>query len=670
MLADIVINIPLDKTFEYRIPKDIESKVQKYIRVKIDFNNKIELGVIINIKDEAEREYKIKDILDIYDEDPIITEKEFILAKWISERYFSSIGESLFLFIPKGLKELKKKSTVNPAHIKIKASKLNEEQEQVFNSILNSYYNINKLDSNNKEVFDKFLLNGITGSGKTEIYFQIIKKMVDDGKQVILLLPEIALTPQMISFFKDRLGQEIGLIHSKISKSEKLLIFKKVIRKEINIIIGPRSALFVPAFDLGCIIIDEEHDDSYKSQQKPRYDARFVAIQRAKLYKGLCIFGSATPSIESWYAAQKGELKLLTLFNRYNKTPLPSVNLLNLTKTENFKDFYISLELLEKIKQHLNNNKKVIIFLNRRGFNSFIQCSNCGQTLFCDECSIPLTYHKLTNTLQCHYCGKIKEIPELCPVCHKKSLKYLGSGTEKVENLLREYFNDKIIERFDADSVKLKSYDSILKNFKEGKIDILIGTQMITKGHHFPEVSLVCVVNADILLNIPDFKANEKTFQTLVQVAGRAGRGEEQGEVLIQTLRPNHYAISLVKNQDYISFIEKELEVRKTLGYPPFFRMLRILVKGIDDSKVSLSIKKIFFMIQKFILDFKLKDKIIIIGPSKAPIEKIQKNFRYHLILKSKKLEYLIQTGSFINANLQLKEKRMIEIDIDPITLL
>ncbi|MCR4422064.1 MAG: primosomal protein N' [Exilispira sp.] len=675
MFADIAINIPLDKTFEYRIPKEFNDRIKKYIRVKVDFNDKVELGLIINIKDEEKRDYHIKDILDLYDEDPILTEKEFELAKWISQRYFSSIGEALFLFIPKGLKELKKKKETVIPHPKIKASTLNDEQKIAFESILNSYEAISRNASSRKErqrkeMPTKFLLYGVTGSGKTEIYFQLIKKIVDDGKQVILLLPEIALTPQMISFFKDRLGQEIGLIHSKISNSEKLSIFKKVIRQQINIIIGPRSALFVPAFNLGCIIIDEEHDDSYKSQQKPRYDARFVAIARANLYDALCIFGSATPSIESWNAALRKELELLVLKKRYNNIPLPKVELLNLSKSNSYKDFYVTIELLEKIKLHLDRGKKVIIFLNRRGFNSFIQCSNCGQPIFCDECSIPMTYHKSTNLIQCHYCGKVKEIPIECPICHTKNLKFLGSGTEKIEDIIREYFNDKVIERFDADSVKIRSYEEILSDFKEGKIDILIGTQMITKGHHFPNVSLVCVINADILLNMPDFKANEKTFQILVQVAGRSGRVEQQGEVLIQTLRPDHYAIKSVINQDYEAFIEKELSIRKNLGYPPFMRILRILAKGIDEEKTSLTIKKTLFLIQKFVIDMNIKDKIIIIGPSNAPIEKIKKNYRFHIIIKSKILDYLLEIGKFLNNNLSLSEKKGIEIDIDPITLL
>lgn len=674
MFADIVINIPLNKTFEYKIPQNLIDKVKKYIRVKVNFNNNIELGVIVNIKDEEPRSYNVKEIINIYDEEPIITDKEFELAKWISQRYFSSIGESLFLFIPKGLKEVKKNVNLTPLEPTIKASKLNSEQQNALNSIFDTYEKLSlatsDLENSYSKINPKFLLYGVTGSGKTEIYFHLIKKIVHDGKQVILLLPEIALTPQMISFFKNRLGHEIGVIHSKISKSEKLSIFKKIINRQINIIIGPRSALFVPAFNLGCIIVDEEHDDSYKSAQKPRYDARFVAIQRAKLYNCLVIFGSATPSIESWYAANKGELNLLTLTKRYNETPLPQVELLNLTKEENYKDFYVSKRLLEKIEKHLNNKNQVIVFLNRRGFNSFVQCSNCGQTIFCDECSIPLTYHKSKNILQCHYCGKIKEIPELCPYCGKKTLKFLGSGTEKVEDILKEYFNNKVIERFDADSVKISGYDQILQKFKEGKIDILVGTQMITKGHHFPDVSLVCVVNADILLNIPDFRANEKTFQILVQVAGRSGRGDKQGQVLIQTLRPTHYAINHVISQDYISFIEKELELRKNLGYPPFMRILRILAKGANEEKTLLKIKKVNILLQKFLIDMNIKDKIIILGPCKAPIEKIQKNFRFHIILKSKKLDYLLQIGHFLENQIQIGDRKSFEFDIDPITLL
>lgn len=441
-------------------------------------------------------------------------------------------------------------------------------------------------------------------------------------------------------------------------------------RGEINIIIGPRSALFVPAFNLGCIIVDEEHDDSYKSAKKPRYDARFVAIKRASLYGALCIFGSATPSIESWYSASKGELKLLRLEKRFNNLPLPTVELVNLTSAEKYQDFYISKRIIEAISERLERKQKVIIFLNRRGFNSFIQCRDCGLVLYCDSCSIPLTYHNANHKLHCHYCGIEKEMVTECPDCHSKNLKYLGLGTEKVEQIIQNYFQNYKIARFDADSVKESNYDEILNNFKNGDTDILIGTQMITKGHHFPDVNLVCVINADILLNMPDFRANEKTFQTLVQVSGRAGRTYEIGHVIIQTLRPTHYAIECVVNQDYESFIDKELKVRKSLNYPPFVRMLRILIKGKEEQRALVASKKLLFSIQQFILQMNLKGKVIILGPSKAPIEKIESSYRYHIILKSHNRGVLIDIGNYLNDNYKVDSHLNIEFDIDPVSLL
>lgn len=666
MLAEIILNIPVNKTFEYKIPTSLEKSINCYTRVKVNFRNKIELGIISKIYEQQERPYELKEIITLYDESPIISEKEIELARWISKRYFTSIGEALFLFIPKGLREQKKQEHINKSNELIHANDLNEEQESVFKQIKLEWEKIKRKEQST----NNFLIYGVTGSGKTEIYFQIIKQMIQDGKQVVLLLPEIALTPQMMDFFKEKLGEEIALIHSKISNSKKLTLYKKIMRGEINIIIGPRSALFVPAFNLGCIIVDEEHDDSYKSAKKPRYDARFVAIKRASLYGALCIFGSATPSIESWYSASKGELKLLRLEKRFNNLPLPTVELVNLTSAEKYQDFYISMRIIEAISERLERKQKVIIFLNRRGFNSFIQCRDCGLVLYCDSCSIPLTYHNASQKLQCHYCGIEKEMVTECPDCHSKNLKYLGLGTEKVEQIIQNYFQNYKIARFDADSVKESNYDEILNNFKNGDTDILIGTQMITKGHHFPDVNLVCVINADILLNMPDFRANEKTFQTLVQVSGRAGRTYERGHVLIQTLRPTHYAIECVVNQDYESFIDKELKVRKSLNYPPFVRMLRILIKGKEEQRAMVASKKLLFSIQQFILQMNLKGKVIILGPSKAPIEKIEASYRYHIILKSHNLSVLIDIGNYLNDNFKLDSHLNIEFDIDPVSLL
>ncbi|HNV43888.1 MAG TPA: primosomal protein N', partial [Exilispira sp.] len=355
---------------------------------------------------------------------------------------------------------------------------------------------------------------------------------------------------------------------------------------------------------------------------------------------------------------------------RFNNLPLPTVELVNLTSAEKYQDFYISKRIIEAISERLERKQKVIIFLNRRGFNSFIQCRDCGLVLYCDSCSIPLTYHNANHKLHCHYCGIEKEMVTECPDCHSKNLKYLGLGTEKVEQIIQNYFQNYKIARFDADSVKESNYDEILNNFKNGDTDILIGTQMITKGHHFPDVNLVCVINADILLNMPDFRANEKTFQTLVQVSGRAGRTYEIGHVIIQTLRPTHYAIECVVNQDYESFIDKELKVRKSLNYPPFVRMLRILIKGKEEQRALVASKKLLFSIQQFILQMNLKGKVIILGPSKAPIEKIESSYRYHIILKSHNRGVLIDIGNYLNDNYKVDSHLNIEFDIDPVSLL
>lgn len=709
MYVNLIFNIPLDKKFIYHVPEKIKDKVSIFKRVKAPFGKRKQLiGIIIDVidKETIDEEFEIKDIYSVIDEDIPIEEKDYIFAKWISKNNFCSLGEVLPLFytrgkIPKSIdlrqyidkKEIKNSdnnsnisNTINNDEnnsknnnennnenqnaeykkndSKIKTLQLTEKQNEIYNKIKKS------IDNNEQR---SFLIFGVTGSGKTEIYLHVISDIIKKNKQVILLIPEIALTSQVIRYFFDRLGNEIAVIHSYLKQSEKLYQYNLIRENKAKIIIGPRSALFAPVRNLGGIIIDEEHDDSYKSDKKPRYHTRLLALKKCVDNNAILIMGSATPSIETFYFAKKGFFTLFELNERYNKNSLPDIEIIDLKTSEKAGNFYITKKLYAEVKKTLENDEKVILYLNRRGFSNIVTCLDCGEPIYCPKCSIPMTYHKSKNILKCHYCNFEMENIKNCPYCGSENLRYKGVGTEKIEEDLKEIFKNYNIERFDADSVKEKGgHNKILNAFRRGEIDVLIGTQMITKGHHFPEVTLVGVINGDTFLNFPDFRANEKTFQTLVQVAGRAGRGEKKGKVLIQTMRPDHYAINLIQNQDYKKFYENEIKVRKEGFYPPFSRILRILVRSKNEDKAYNYIKEISLFIKKLVLkgNSKYKFKINVVGPSAAPFEKIDENFRFHLILKSNSTKFLLFIGTQVLHEFPNKNKCYVEIDLDPVSML
>ncbi|MCX8058146.1 MAG: primosomal protein N' [Spirochaetes bacterium] len=689
--VNVYVNYPIDKKLCYLVEKSLSSDNSSLLfkRVIVDFNNKKTLGIIVeeNIIPEEKILTKIKKIKKILDKDSIISYNQLEIAKWIKESYFCSIEEALFLFIPKAIKKINvnldslilenfsnKKNEINEfEQLKIK---LTDEQEDVYREIIKSF---------EKNKFDFYLLHGVTGSGKTEVYFKLIDYLAKKDFQTVLLIPEISLTPQMISFFYKRLGNIVAVIHSKLKPGEKLYFYEKIKNNEAKVIIGPRSVLFSPFSKLKAIIIDEEHDDSYKSNSKPRYNAKNLAYFISKKYNCVLIFGSATPSLEAYYEAKKNNLKLLTLKKRYNNTPLPEVEIIDLKKENKIGDFYLTEKLIKNIKNTLENNEQIILFINRRGFSSIIFCKECGKTLMCDNCSIPLKYHKNKNKLLCHYCNFEKQNVTNCPYCQSPNISYSGIGTEKVEEIIRNIFSNYRIERFDRDSIKGRTtFKKIIEKFSNKEIDILIGTQMISKGHHFPNVGLVGIINADVFLNFPDFRANEKTFQLLIQVSGRAGRGAKVGKVIIQTLRPEHYAIYFVKKHNFFEFFCQEIKIRYSLRYPPFSRILRIIVRSPIKEKAKKFIDKIaLFILQikennKYVLNknnfslekVKINSYIDIIGPAPAPIEKIERNFRYHLFIKSNNVDILKNFGNLINEMFKNQDDVFIELDMDPISML
>ena len=483
----------------------------------------------------------------------------------------------------------------------------------------------------------EYLLYGVTGSGKTEIYLQLIEKKLKENKSSIMLVPEISLTPQTVDRFIARFGEEkIAVLHSKLSIGERFDQWNKIKDGRAKIIIGARSAIFAPAQDLGLIIIDEEHDESYKSEMSPRYDAKEIAEYIAKKQKIPLILGSATPDLKSYYKAQNGEIELLKLTQRANNSSLPAVEIVDLRQElASGNKSMLSEKLQEEIKKNLLVNKQTILFLNRRGFSTFIMCRDCGYTVKCKRCDITMTYHKNENKLKCHYCGYEEDVVKECPECHSKNIKYFGAGTQRLEDEVHNIFPDATTIRMDVDTVSKKnSHEEILNKFKNENINILIGTQMVVKGHHFPNVTLVGVVAADSSLNLGDFRANEKTFQTLTQVAGRAGRGDCEGRVIIQTYNPDNYAIEYSKLQDYDLFFNTEIELRKQLKYPPFCDIILIDMSA----KTLAELKKVAKDLHTYLKNRVINEKfgLLLYSPVPSPVDKIKDRYRWRMIIKCK----------------------------------
>ena len=535
---------------------------------------------------------------------------------------------------------------------------LTEEQQKAFDAILA------KLNSNE---YEEFLLYGVTGSGKTEVYLQLIEETFKKEKTSIVLVPEISLTPQMIDRFISRFGKEtIAVLHSKLSIGERYDEWNRIKQGKAKIIIGARSAIFAPTGNIGIIIIDEEHDSSYKSESVPKYDAKQIAQKLAKEYKCPLVLGSATPDINTYYKSTCGKMNLLELTRRANNSELPKVEIVDLKmELANGNKSMLSTKLYDSIKENLTNKKQTILFLNRRGFSTFIMCRECGYTLKCKNCNISLTYHKTENKLKCHYCGYEENLAKICPNCGSTKIRYFGTGTQKLEQEVNRLFPNASTIRMDIDTVtKKNSHEQILNTFKNNNIDILIGTQMVVKGHHFPNVTLVGVIAADSSLNIDDYRANERTFQILTQVAGRAGREKDKGRVIIQTYTPDNFSILCAQEQNYLKFYETEVALRKQLNYPPFCDIILIAFNSMSEEEIKLVSSKVYEY-----LKIKLDDKKFqVLKPMPSPIDKIQNKYRWRIIIKGNVTE---EANNVLNTclknfyELNYKNTR-ITIDVNP----
>ena len=557
-------------------------------------------------------------------------------------------------------KQVERNPFINKKIEKTNHLKLTKEQQKAFD----------KIDACiEQNEFKEFLIHGVTGSGKTEIYLQLIGQVLKKNKTAIVLVPEISLTPQMVDRFIARFGQEtIAVLHSKLSIGERFDQWNKIKNGECKIVIGARSAIFAPVNHLGLIIIDEEHDSSYKSETNPRYHAKELAFFIAKQNNIPLVLGSATPDIGTYYDAQNGKIELLTLTKRANNATLPEVEVVDLRQElANGNRSIFSTKLYNAIETNLKNRKQTILFLNRRGYSTFVMCRDCGHTIQCKNCNITMTYHLNTNKLKCHYCGREEKNVTECPVCKSKNIKYFGTGTQKLEQEIKNLFPNASTIRMDIDTVSRKnSHETILNQFKNENIDILIGTQMVVKGHHFPNVTLVGVIAADSSIYSEDYRANERTFQILTQVAGRAGRGEVPGKVIIQTYNPDNFAVECSQRQDYNMFYETEIELRKQLKYPPFCDIISIGISDIDEKKVKNVSESLYKNINSLIK--KENIKVMIYKPLPCPIDKIKNRYRWRIILKGKLNSKIIDIINMAIGKIASNSTRMI-VDTNPTNL-
>lgn len=575
----------------------------------------------------------------------------------VSKAVFKTLEKNGYIKIIE--KQIERNPFINKKIEKDNTKELTEEQKKCFDGI-------NFCIQNNE--FSKNLIYGITGSGKTEIYMQLIGKVLEKGKDAIMLVPEISLTPQMVDRFLARFGDVVAVLHSKLSDGERYDEWQNIASGKKKIVIGARSAIFAPVKNLGIIIIDEEHDMSYKAENTPRYNAKDLAKYIAEQKSCPLVLGSATPDITTMKKAKENEITLYTLKNRANNAKLPIVDIVDMRNELAIGNrSMISFKLQDEINKNIEKKKQTILFLNRRGYSTFIMCRECGYVAKCKNCNISLTYHMSENKLKCHYCGYETPIIKECPECQSKKVKYFGTGTQKLENEVHKLFPNASTIRMDLDTVtKKNSHEEILNKFKNENIDILIGTQMIVKGHHFPNVTLVGVVSADSSLNMDDYRAVERTFQTLVQVAGRAGR-EENGNVIIQTYNPDHYAIIEAQKQDYDLFYNQEISLRKMLKYPPFYDIILISFSGKNLDKI----KNISSLVHKRLLSVQ-NDNMSIYKPVPSPVDKIQNNYRWRIIIKSSKVtsKVLDIINYAINDEKIKKSKEIkITVDINPNTM-
>ena len=726
MYAKVIVEIGVknvDREFVYIVPDRFRDIIKIGSRVKVSFGKMIIEGFVLDLFDNYKEDYELKEIIEVIDLEPILNKEMLELGKKIQEYTLCSLISAYQVMLPKALKASVKTNintkqnrylvlnkSENVIRDYLDACKYDKQKELLnellinkkilvtsLNSTINTLlkkelvkfiyeedyrYKFDKISCDKKVILNEeqkyavekvvsnldksitYLLYGVTGSGKTEVYMNIISKVIDKNKKAIMLVPEISLTPQIVSRFVNRFGSQVAILHSGLSDTERYDEYRKIKEGKVSIVVGARSAIFAPFSDIGVIIIDEEHTATYKQENHPRYHARDIAILRSKYHNCPVILGSATPSLESFARALNKNYELLTLKKRANNMVLPKVNVVDMKDEVKKGNFTFSELLVDKINEKISKGEQVILLLNRRGYSSMIRCSNCGEVEKCPRCDISLTYHKSSDSLRCHYCNYTKKAPSECVKCGSKDIKGIGLGPEKLEQEIIDKFKARVI-RMDADTTLKKGmHEKIIKDFGEGKYDILLGTQMIAKGLDFPKVTLVGVINADISLCVPDFRSSERTFQLLSQVAGRAGRGEYPGEVIIQTYNSEHYSIVYAKEHNYLDFYKEEMKIRKALNYSPYYFITLVKISCKDYEEGFKNANKIGEYLRK-----NLESDTIILGPTMASMFKVNNIYNYQCIIKYKKDVKLKEVLKYIDEVYKNICNVNVEIDVDPIRL-
>lgn len=677
--VDVAVPLPLPGAFSYKIPAEMDpDQIPVGSRVLVPFRNREIVGYIVGVGKRTLQK-GLKEMIKILDPEPVLSKEILELTQWVAASYGAGWGEAIENALPKWVKYGKKADRA----LKKEANNLNDcEQGTVKKEVdfeltedqRKALQVIREMVACGKETRQPILMLGVTGSGKSECYIRIIRETLAAGRSSICLVPEIALTEQLRLFFKEHFGEELEILHSKLNDTERFLAWKRIESGRRKVILGPRSAVFAPVPNLGLIIIDEEHENSYKQETSPRYHAREVAEWRCRNEDALFIMGSATPSLETMSKAQVGNVRLIEMSGRVANRPMPKVEVLDmkvLADTQR-KQVLFSPKLASEIQLNLDRKEGTLLLLNRRGFSTYIHCKSCGMVESCPHCEVSLTFHHSEASLVCHYCNYMKPVPTNCVECKAPVLKFGGFGTEKIESEIANLFPSARVARMDTDTIRKKgSHEVILDDFRKRKIDILIGTQMIAKGFDFHHVTLVGVVMADVGLMLPDFRSAERTFQLLTQVAGRAGRGEKIGRVYVQTYSPNHPSIKCAQEHDFKKFFQHEVEDRKFLRYPPHCRLYNIIIRGKDENRSYQFGRALRVAVQKeFEHLWREKDRYELMGPAPLPFYRLRGQFRWHLMMKAPLEGLPVEALSKCLNSVKKVSGVAYALDVDPLNIL
>ena len=661
---DVAIDNKSDQTdllYTYGCRED-GIKVGQKIQVPFGRGDKLREAYVFEVSSHLKEEYRNLKYAGEPDPDICLTEETIRTCRWMKRRYLCRYIDAVKCFTPSGSKSKRGRQRKPYADLTGETSpspRLTQEQAAALAEIEKSL---------KEGVHSRFLLHGVTGSGKTEVYMRAAGRCLELNRQVIMLVPEISLTSQVIERFVGRFGADrVAVLHSRLSLGERYDEWMRIRKGEVQIVIGARSAVFAPFDRIGLIILDEEHEATYKSDMTPKYDTVEVALKRLQEHKGVLLAGSATPGVATYYRCRQGIYRCLELTERYNRVALPEVEVADMREElKAGNKSMISRRLYQLMKESLEKKQQIILFLNRRGYSTFISCRECGTVCRCPGCGISLTYHKEEQRAVCHYCGYEEEPPSVCPECGSKYIRYFGSGTEKVEEAVSSFFPEAQVQRLDLDAARRKgSIDSILNRFRKGKTDILIGTQLVAKGLDFRNVGLVGIISADVTLNIPDFRSPERTFQLITQAAGRAGRGEETGKVIIQSYTPENYAVQLAAEQDYKGFFETEIRMRQYMEYPPFSDLIQVVFSSKEESRAAAGAEKWYEKMTAALGD----EAGRVFPPQAAPVNKIKDTYRHCMLIKcpqGKRAFYTKLLGQIKEEERGKKKTFTATVDINP----